>query len=148
MTDRQADGGRQLGGSPVPRHSQEVDALRQQNRWYVDDNPIWIRFVPHAEVRTAAGGTKRVAQTPRAPQKVRFIPLDRQRTTDRSVQEFSSIQSEVDVRLIGDVDLQIERGDRFTVDGIEYQVLEVQPTTSAPYIKRATAFATPPDGAT
>lgn len=131
----------------MPRRAQEVEILRRQNRWYIDEAVTVVQFVPYRTVKSAAGGTTYVAQTPRMPQKVRLIALDRERITSQSTQDPNSRQTEVPVEVIGDVDLIVERYDRFTVDGVEFRILEVEPLSSAPYLRRAQAVAMPPDGA-
>jgi hypothetical protein len=130
----------------VPRKSQEIAALRRQNRWYIEDDPIVVQLTPYPAQTSAAGGVIRRAATPRMPQRIRLIPADRERTTQQSQEDFGSTQTEVELELIGDADLIIEVGDRFTHDNVEYQVTQVQPVTSAPYIRRATAFAVPDEG--
>jgi hypothetical protein len=130
----------------VPRHSQEVRALTRQNNRYIDDNPIWIRLVPHVESQSPAGGKVRLPQTARLPQKVRLVPLDRQRTVAQSVQEFSSSQTEVRLQIIGMPDLEIEQYDQFELDDVPYEVDLVQPRSAAPYLRRATAHAIPGRG--
>lgn len=129
----------------MPRKGQEIDTLRRQNRWYIADDPYTIQLVPYPEVASPAGGRTRAAGTPRTPQIVRLIPADRTRTTTNAPNT-PSTQTEVSVKIIGDADLQIEEGDRFMHNGLEYRVTDVQPASSAPYLRRATACATPKAG--
>lgn len=130
----------------MPRRSQEVAAIRRQNRRYIEDDPVTVRFIPYPAERSPAGGTLRRPGTPRRPQTIRLVPADRQRTRQQSQEVFSSLQTEVELEIIGDADLEIEEDDRFTLDGLEYQVMLVQPATSAPYLRRATARAMPEEG--
>jgi hypothetical protein len=129
----------------VPRHSHEVEVLREQNLWFIADNPQTIQLVPYAETTSVAGGRVRTAGTPRKPQTVRFVPLDRQRTSQRTVEGAGNSQVEVAFSIIGDADLEIARYDRFVgTDGVEYEVGEVSPIESSPYLRRADVYATPP----
>ena len=130
----------------MPRRQQEVEILRRQNRWYIESDETVVQFIPYKSVPSGAGGEKYVAQTPRMPQKVRLIATDRERERAQSSLDSNSTQSEVPVELIGDVDLVVERYDRFTVQGTEYRVIEVEPLSSAPYLRRVTAVAMPSDG--
>lgn len=129
----------------MPRREQEIDVIRRQNRWYIGDDAVTVRLTPYPAAKSAAGGTIRRPGTPRIPQKIRLVPVDRERTQNQSQEGFGSLQTQVELELIGDADLQIEQGDRFTHEGVEYEVMIVQPATSAPYIRRATARAMPED---
>ena len=80
------------------------------------------------------------------PQKVRLIAADRERQRSQSAQEANSKQTEVAVEIIGDIDLVVERYDRFNLDGTEFRIIEVEPLSSAPYLRRAQAISTPSDG--
>lgn len=129
----------------MPRHSHEVEVLRKQTRWYIEDNAVTIQLVPHTETTSLAGGRTRTAGTPRRPQTVRFVPVDRQRSSQRTLDGAGNAQIEVAFTIIGDADLEIARYDQFTApDGVTYEVSEVQPDDSAPYIRRADVHAIPP----
>lgn len=129
----------------MPRHSHEVEILRKQNRWYIADNPTTIVLVPYVETTSASGGRIREAGTPRAPQVVRLVPIDRQRTSQRTLDGAGNAQVEVDFRMIGDADLKVARYDRFVgPEGVEYEVSEVSPVESTPYLRRASVHAIPP----
>lgn len=130
----------------MPRRSQEIDAIRRQNRRYIEDDCVVVRLIPYPAERSPAGGIYRRPGVPRRPQKIRLVPADRQRTQNQSQEDFGSLQTEVELELIGDADLEIEEGDRFSHDSLEYQVMLVQPVTSAPYLRRATARAMPEEG--
>jgi hypothetical protein len=128
----------------VPRYQQEVDVLRKQTRRYIEDAPVTIQLVPHVETRSPAGGRSRTAGTPRRPQTVRFVPVDRSRTSQRTLDGAGSEQIEVAFSIMGDADLEIARFDRFVApDGETYEVTEVQPTESAPYLRRADVYVIP-----
>lgn len=129
----------------MPRMEDEQEIITLQNSWYINDSPTMVIFTPYTETSNLAGGTVRTAGTPRLPQKVRLIASDRQRTRTDSVQESNSKQTEVPLMIMGMPDLEVERGDRFTLDGVEYFVTEIQPPSSAPYIQRVTAYCSPPD---
>ena len=132
----------------MPRRSQEIEILRRQNRWYIEDDLTTIVLTPYPETRSTAGGRTRVPGTPRLPQAVRLIPTDRERTSQRTSQGAGNEQIEVAFDLIGDADLEIARYDRFTgPDGLTYAVYEVHPVESAPYIRRASVYVIPPRSA-
>lgn len=120
--------------------------MRRQNRRYIDDDAIVVRFTPYPAEKSAAGGEIRRPGVPRAPQKIRLVPADRDRTQNQSQEGFGSLQTEVELEIIGDADLVVEQYDRFVYDGLEYQILIAQPATSAPYLRRAIARAMPEEG--
>lgn len=126
--------------------------MRRQTRWYIRDAPFEICLTPYAEIKTPAGGKKWTPGIPREPQIVRLAPLDRQRATTRSSSASGGVgglgsQTEVAFEVIGDVDLEIEKHDRFPgPDGTEYEVTEVAPTGSAPYLRRAFVRGSPARG--
>lgn len=125
------------------RNAQETRVLRQQTKWYIEDGPFQIILTPYTESKTSAGGKIWTAGFPRPPQTVRLVPFDRQRSTTRNFLSSdaaggSGVQTQVDFKVVGEYNLQIERYDRFTgPDGMEYEVVEVVPVGSAPYIRRA-----------
>lgn len=127
------------------RSSAEISVVRRQNQWYINDDPTWVILTPHPEIRSPAGGYVRQPGTPRAPQRVRLIPSDREPTVSSSQADFGSTQREVVVEIMGDVDFEVDIGDRFTLDGVEHAVTEVQPDATSPFLRRATAVATPPN---
>jgi hypothetical protein len=126
--------------------------LRKQNRWYIQDSPFDIVLTPYPETKTPAGGKVRIPGTPRSPQTVRLVPLDRQRTTARNFLSVvgaggSGTQTDVVFEIIGDVDLLVEKYDRFPgPDGTTYEITEVSPLGSAPYLRRAFARGSPGRG--
>lgn len=125
------------------RRSQlEMEILRKQTKAYIEDAPFTTRLVPYPETRTPAGGKTRSAGVPRKPQTFRLVPLDRlaNATTNLAVgRPADGLQHQADFEIMGEFDLEIERGDRFTddTDGTVYEVVEVQPLGSAPYLRRA-----------
>lgn len=135
------------------RNAQETAVLRRQTRWYIADAPFEIWLVPYPEIEAPSGGKVRQRGTPRGAQTVRLIPLDRQRTSQRNffaqvgAGGGAGIQTEVTMEIMGDVDLRIEQGDRFVgPDGTDYEITEVQPEGSAPYLRRAFARGSPKRG--
>lgn len=122
------------------RSDLESEMMRLQTKAYIEDSPVTIRFVPHPQARTAAGGLRRAPGTPRKPQTVRLIPLDRRASATGNLvagRPADGVQREAQFQLLGEHDLEIERGDQFDLDGTTYEVTEVQPSASAPYLRRA-----------
>lgn len=127
----------------------EIEVLRRQTKDYIADAPFTTRLVPYPETRTAAGGKTRVAGVPRKPQTFRLIPLDRKASATTNVQSgrpADGKEHQANFELMGEWNLQIGRGDKFTdTDGTVYEVVEVQPSGSAPYLRRASVRGIPAD---
>ena len=123
----------------MPRGDVEISVLREQTSRYIQDAPTVVRFTPYPEQRTDAGGLRRAPGTPRAPQTVRLIPLDRRASGTANLvagRPADGVMREARFGLMGEHDLEVDRGDRFTIDGTTYEVTEVQPSVSAPYLRR------------
>lgn len=127
----------------------ETDILRRQTKAYIDDAPFTVRLVPYPETRTAAGGKTRMAGTPRKPQTFRLVPLDRMASATTNIQTgrpADGQEHQANFMLMGEWNLEINRGDKFNDDdGTEYEVVEVQPSGSAPYLRRAKVRGIPDD---
>lgn len=133
---------------PTRRSEIEIETLRKQTKYYIDDAPTTVRLVPYPETRTAAGGTVRTPGTPRKPQTFRLVPLDRMASATTNVQAGRPADGEMhqaNFAIMGEYDLEIARGDRWIdeTDGTEYEVTEVQPLGTAPYLRRATVRGIP-----
>lgn len=132
---------------PTNRSALETRVLRRQTALYIADAPFTTRLVPHPETTSDAGGRIREAGTPRKPQTFRLVPLDRRATGTSNLEAgrpADGVMRQDDFEILGQFDLEIERGDRFTIDdGTEYEITEVQPLTSAPYLRRAFARGIP-----
>lgn len=130
----------------MPRGEVETAILREQTWRYISEAPTVIRFTPYPEQRTDAGGLRRAPGTPRAPQTVRLIPLDRRASATGNLvagRPADGVMREAHFELMGEYDLEVDRGDRFTIDGATYEVTEVQPAVSAPYMRRVTVRGVP-----
>lgn len=127
----------------------ETNILRKQTKAYIDDSPFTVRLVPYPETRTAAGGKTRAGGVPRKPQTFRLVPLDRMASATTNLQTgrpADGKEHQANFMLMGEWDLEIGRGDKFTgEDGTVYEVVEVQPSGSAPYLRRAKVRGIPAD---
>ena len=131
------------------RSEVENEILRRQTEFYINDAPTTVRLVPHPETRTASGGKTRAPGTPRKPQTFRLVPLDRMASATTNVQSgrpADGQEHQANFEIMGEYDLEVGRGDKFTGDdGTEYEVVEVQPIGSAPYLRRAFVRGIPAD---
>ena len=127
----------------------ETEVLRYQTKAYIDDAPTTVRLIPHPETRTPSGGKVRTPGIPRKPQTFRLVPLDRMASATTNAQSgrpADGVEHQANFEIMGEWDLEISRGDKFTGDdGTEYEVVEVQPSGSAPYLRRATVRGIPAD---
>jgi hypothetical protein len=127
----------------------EMEILREQTKAYIDDAPFTARLVPHPETRTASGGKARSPGVPRKPQTFRLIPLDRMASATTNVQAGRPADGQMhqaNFEIMGEHDLEVARGDQFADDdGTVYEVVEVQPLGSAPYLRRASVRGIPAD---
>lgn len=119
----------------------ETEVLRAQTKSYIELAPTTVRLVPWAETVSAAGGHLRAAPgVPRKPQAFRIIPLDRRAPASSNLvsgRPADGVERSAVFEIMGEWDLEIERGDRFVESGVTYEVTEVQPSSSAPYLRRA-----------
>jgi hypothetical protein len=127
---------------PTRRSELETKILRRQTAFYIKDAPTTVRLIPHPETRTAAGGKTRTPGIPRKPQTFRLVPLDRNASATANVQAGRPADGDMhqaNFEIMGNPDLEVERGDKWVdeADGTEYEVVEVQPLGSAPYLRRA-----------
>ena len=133
------------------RSQVETEILRRQTKFYIDDAPTTVRLIPHPETRTPAGGNTRSPGTPRKPQTFRLVPLDRMASATTNVQAGRPADGQMhqaNFEIMGEWDLEISRGDKWVdeMDGTEYEIVEVQPLGSAPYLRRAFVRGVPLNG--
>jgi len=124
----------------------EQEVLRHQTSEYIKDAPFTVRLVPYPETKTAAGGRVRNPGTPRVPQTFRLVPLDRMASATNNVQAgrpADGVERRAVLEILGEYDLVVERGDQFVHEGTTYEVIEIQPSTTAPYLRRAIARGIP-----
>lgn len=130
------------------RNEVETEMLRRQTKYYIDDAPTTVRLVPHQETRTAAGGKVRAPGTPRKPQTFRLVPLDRMASATTNItagRPADGQMHQANFEIMGEWNLEVERGDKWVddSDGTEYEVIEVQPSGTAPYLRRASVRGIP-----
>jgi hypothetical protein len=134
---------------PTNRSELETRVLRRQTKRYIADSPFVVRFEPHPEVKTGAGGKRRSAAPKRVPQTVRLVALDRRASGTSNIQSGRPADGRMrqdDLEIMGEFDLDIAIGDQFVMQEVRYEVTEVQPLSSAPYLRRAYARGIPDGG--
>lgn len=132
------------------RVGQELQVMRQQTRWFIEDAATMIQLTPHTEVKTDAGGKVRSAGLPRKPQMFRILPLSRSvATSPTSGLDFNlgttndGINRTSEFKIMGEWNAVLERGDTFELDGDEYEVFEVTPARLTPYKRIANCRGVP-----
>jgi hypothetical protein len=116
---------------PTNRSELETSILRRQTRAYIADAAFTTRFVPHPETKSPAGGKTRSPAAARKPQTVRLVALDRRASGTQNIQSGrpnDGVMRYDDFEILGEYDLEIEVGDQFDIDGVLYEITEVQPT--------------------
>ena len=113
--------------------------LEQQKRItkaFIDFDSDTITLIPRMDVNDGMGGSKKLLQTPRAPQVVAMIEPGssgfQEPTATDAGQQYS-----VTYQLLGEVDLQIAVDDVFVFDGREFKILAIMPFNG--YERRAVA---------
>lgn len=97
---------------------------RLNTRAFIDANPSLIALQPVRRVAQSSGGYKYDATLPLRPvQKMRVVHLS---DRDRPTITVDGRTYQAEVMLLGTWDATIERRDRWSSDGQEYEVLEVQ----------------------
>lgn len=102
----------------------EVRIQRMNTLAFIDADPTFIALQPVRRVKLDNGGYREDATLPLRPmQKLRVIPLsDRERPTIT----VDGREYRAEFALLGLHDATIERNDRWSSNGQEYRVLEVQ----------------------
>ncbi len=116
----------------------ELQIQRQLTLEYINTWPTDITLTPNARVRTADGGWKTQAQTPREPITVRLLEANAAQSTMRTpTPTQGGVARIVDVEILAPYDAAIEIGDTFDHDGAEYEVVGMM--LDLEYEKRASA---------
>lgn len=100
----------------------ESDVQNDINRFFIDRNPTYLAFVRTTLVDDGAGGKLQGDPTTLANQRVRIAGQVRQAT----VVTPDGRQVRVDLSLVGMSDLDVQIGDYFTLNAIEYEVVNIQ----------------------
>lgn len=103
----------------------ELQIQRDLTRWFIESDPKDIILIPHARVRTASGGSKYEAGSPRVVQRFRVLPR-----TDFQKPLFTEDGKErqIDLTLLGEWDAAMEIGDQWTdSEGQRYEIVEFVP---------------------
>lgn len=95
-----------------------------------------------AITRTPAGGYKKGEYLPLAPQWVALVPW-RRRVSTFVVNSVAGDIPELAVSLVGPPDLDIQKGDRFTHEDQEYEVIQIDPDREIRTSCQANFFGSP-----
>jgi hypothetical protein len=98
----------------------ELEVNRRTTRAFIAADPVSLALVPYAQHRTASGGLKQVAGTPRSAQQFRLIPLQ---DVMPQIQTPDGVQLTPQFVLMGAWNCEVERWDRFSLNGNDYVVV-------------------------
>jgi len=93
-----------------------------QTEWFINDGPTDLVFTRTPMVDDGAGGKQKGSPFNLLPQKVRVVGVRNDAvfiTTDgRRIQ--------IHKKIVGKEGLDVDHGDRFMFDGIDYEVIDIQ----------------------
>lgn len=104
----------------MPR--QGLGVLREQTKQFIGENPVDLVITRNVRTSDGAGGFV-TAPTNLSPQTVRLVPVNKLASIQRTSVSGSMVVP--DLTVIGEADLDIQRGDTFTYNGIKMQVVWV-----------------------
>ena len=110
----------------------EVTALRSQTKAFIDKDPSTIALIAVTQTSDGKGGKKRswpVANI-KLGQVFRLIPRSSTNDRVRQVNGSDGKLSVVEFVLLGEHDSDMERFDRFSLDGEEYEIADIHRSTS------------------
>lgn len=103
----------------------ELRLHRRNTKAFIDWDPVTVTLTPVTSERTAAGGTREIVGTPRAPQVFRLLP---QSGSGRPLVAATrdGAQREADYVLLGEHGAQVATGDRWKGDDDrEWEVMDI-----------------------
>lgn len=102
----------------------EIETQRKVTRRFIDADPMDVVLNRAERVDNGAGGFIKQAPSSLAPQRVRMMLQATQgRLEEKMLLDGQMV--EVEYHLVGDIGLDIERGDWFFIDGIKHEVVWV-----------------------
>lgn len=104
----------------MPKQGRNV--LREQTEQFIEQNPIDLVLVRHAKVPDGAGGTRSV-DTTLEPQRVRIVGQRTAVSVERRT--VSGVVVSPEQVVVGEWDLDIQRGDTFRHQGVLMEVVWV-----------------------
>lgn len=105
-------------------HEMEVAAQRKVTRRFIDADPYSVVLTRTTRTENGAGGFKKTNPTPLTAQRVRLMPQATQgRLEERQILDGQMVQ--INYHMVGDIGLDVQRGDTFTKDGALHEVVWV-----------------------
>lgn len=105
--------------------SLELQVQRDNTVWFIEFDPADITLIPHARVRTASGGSKYEAGTPRVVQRFRVLPRS---DFQKMIFTEDGKERQIDLTLMGEWNADMEIGDQWTDnEGQKYEIVEFVP---------------------
>lgn len=98
---------------------------RRLTKAFIDVRPVTLTLTPRTKGKKPAGGWAWVEGTPRDPQVFTIIEQTGLSGTPRPQVTADGVDREVEFYLLGEWDAQISRGDVFTHQGKEWEVVDL-----------------------
>ena len=98
---------------------------RKLTKQFIDQLPVTLVLTPHSRVRTPAGGYKEEAQPPRAAQTFTLIESGGIGGLPRPEVTIDGVVRVVEFELLGEHDALMARGDTFTHQGKEWELVDL-----------------------
>lgn len=122
--------------------TREQRVQRRLTRAFIRTSPNYVQLVPYERLDDDQGGWRYIRGEIRPTQVFRFIESGQSGSNAaRNASGTDGIMREIEFELLGDYCAEIELWDRFTRDGVEYEVVEIWPSngweTRASVVRRA-----------
>lgn len=101
---------------------QGINVEREQTEQFIDQNPTMITFTRNTKVPDGAGGGT-YTPTPLPPQKVRVIAQSRLVSVERRNVHGATVRPDMNLLALWDADIQ--RGDTFSLNNMDMEVIWV-----------------------
>lgn len=105
--------------------SLELQVQRNNTTWFIEFDPSDLILIPHTRARTASGGSKYQAGTPRVEQRLRVLPRS---DFQKPLFVDSGKERQIDLTLLGEWNAVMAVGDQWTDDeGQKCEIVEMVP---------------------
>lgn len=101
----------------MPQNAESLKVLRQQTKWFIEDDPFTIVLTPRTRTQAPGGGYRTVDGSSRTPQTVKLIYTGAARGVagqEGSQVTQDGVERRYDYIIVGEWDMVAEIGDHWT----------------------------------